>query len=563
MAATIDTSTNMGVGENGHAEHKWSNNSNIQEQIVQYNFQLVRNTTGEHTTILRNMLTLLKDSPNPKYLAILYKVIGYTRDIIDGKGEYKLAYDMVIVWNEFYPELAEHAITCFVQSTEHPYGSWKDLKYLCKLCNDSNTGANLIAHSVKLLNAQLRRDYASMISNSDDISLAAKWAPREKSAFGWLYDTLAMDYFDIYMKTANSELSRRNARLKCKTEYRKLITALNKAINTVQVIQCDRKWSTIDFNTVTSITLSKQKKAFLNVNKKGDTRYPKNPDRIACAAHFAAHIETTAISGNKEMKGKRVSMADFTKQAIPLSYGGYCKSSDQLEKDLLNSQWRDNSLQTGALGKMIAMVDVSGSMEGDPMNVAIALGIRIAEKSVLGQRVLTFSDRPTWVNLDIAPDFVSKVAIVKSAPWGMNTNFHAALKLILDAIVKHKLPSSEVQDMVLVILSDMQIDQGDRCDKQSLYKAMQTMYAEAGMKVCGQPYTPPHILFWNLRHTDGFPNLSNQPNTSMMSGFSPALLNVFCEQGLEALQTCTPWSMLLTSLENKRYDIMGEKISIE
>jgi uncharacterized protein with von Willebrand factor type A (vWA) domain len=36
---------------------------------------------------------------------------------------------------------------------------------------------------------------------------------------------------------------------------------------------------------------------------------------------------------------------------------------------------------------MIAMVDVSGSMEGDPMNAAIALGIRTAEKSLLGKRV--------------------------------------------------------------------------------------------------------------------------------------------------------------------------------
>ena len=239
------------------------------------------------------------------------------------------------------------------------------------------------------------------------------------------------------------------------------------------------------------------------------------------------------------------------------------RGGSQIEKDLLNSQWRDNSTQTGALGKMIAMVDVSGSMEGDPMHVAIALGIRIAEKSIIGKRVMTFSARPSWVNLEGYDDFVSQVAVVKRAEWGMNTNFSAALDTILDAIIQNKMAPEDVQDMVLVILSDMQMDAGDRCDKQALYDTMKAKYEAAGIRFHGAPYKPPHILFWNLRSTRGFPSLSNQPNASMMSGFSPALLNLFCEQGINALQSCTPWSLLERSLENERYKIMGDKLSSE
>jgi hypothetical protein len=48
-----------------------------------------------------------------------------------------------------------------------------------------------------------------------------------------------------------------------------------------------------------------------------------------------------------------------------------------------------------------------------------------------------------------------------------------------------------------------------------------------------------------------------------MSGFSPALLNLFCEQGLEALQSCTPWSLLNKSLENARYTIMSNRLNEE
>jgi hypothetical protein len=295
----------------------------------------------------------------------------------------------------------------------------------------------------------------------------------------------------------------------------------------------------------------------LNIKKNGDIRCPYSNDRVQCAENFNQHIQK-AVKGETEMKGARVGMADFTKQAIELSSRG-----SQIEKDLLNSQWRDNAIQTGSLGNMIAMVDVSGSMDGDPMHAAIALGIRIAEKSVIGKRVMTFSSNPTWVNLEQHNDFVSQVQVIKNAEWGMNTNFHAALDTILSTIIQNKMTPEDVQDMVLVVLSDMQMDCGDNCDKSVLYETMKQKYEVAGIRVHGRPYKPPHILFWNLRSTSGFPSLSNQLNASMMSGFSPALLNLFCDQGMNALQSSTPWSLLLKSLENDRYKIMSNKLSRE
>jgi hypothetical protein len=67
-------------------------------------------------------------------------------------------------------------------------------------------------------------------------------------------------------------------------------------------------------------------------------------------------------------------------------------------------------------------------------------------------------------------------------------------------------------------------------------------------------YTCPHILFWNLRSTSGFPCKSNEKGASIMSGFSPALLNMFCDRGLEALENATPWNMMLEMLNDDRYD---------
>jgi len=565
-----ENNKSLQLGENCHTEYGWSND--IREKILQFSFQINR-TNDDGIKMLESILTELLNSLSLElnlgtnlhmdvsraYLKILYKMIGHTRDIVNGKGEYAISYMMIYTWYNFDPELSKFALSCFVNidAENHPYGSWKDIKYFCEYCKNKSetTDHPLIQYSVQLINEQLRKDLLN--ENCNNISLVSKWVPREKSKFSWLYEILSTDYFNDYLKTATSVEQIRRATLKCKTEYRKIISSLNRKIDTLQIKQCEQKWSSINFNNVTSISLSKQKRAFLNLKKNGNTRYHFVKDRIECAEKFNEYI-IKVLNDKKEMKGKRVGMADFTKQALELLGQADINIT---EKELLNSQWRNNSSQNKALGKMIAMVDTSGSMEGDPLYVAIAIGIRIAEKSILGKRIMTFSQKPTWVNLEKYPDFISQVNIIRHAQWGMNTNFYAALDMILNAIVENKLTPEDAQDMVLVVLSDMQIDSCDKSNKQVLYDNVKQKYEMTGLRVHGKPYKPPHILFWNLRTTRGFPSLSNQPNVSMLSGFNPTLLNLFCEEGIESLQSCTPWSILVKSLENSRYEIMDKKIS--
>lgn len=579
LVSALDNYTPKQIGENGHAEYTWSNN--IREKILQFSFQLTR-TNDKGISILastlKEMLNSLKGQNSDKtlkssdktvvreYLILLYKMIASTRDIIDGKGECSLTYMMIHVWYDFYPELALYALKCLVDFGDdgktHQYGSWKDIKYFCNYCYKQNCRVEhpLIQYSINLINTQIKKDYDNI--NEDEISLAGKWAPREKSSrFGWMYQPLACQYFLKYIQTAgdsNKKESMTAAILKCKMDYRKILSSLNNKIETVQIKQCGKTWRDINFNKVTSVTLSKQRKAFLNVNKKGQVKYPTDLDRIECAEHFNAHIQK-AIKGEVEMKGKRVGLADFTKQAIDLNRE-YNSSTRQIEKDLLNSQWRDNSSQNNALGDMIAMVDTSGSMYGDPINAAIALGIRVAEKSKLGKRIMTFNSSPKWVNLEGQNDFCSMVKTVAEAEWGMSTNFNAALNMILDAIISAKMEPEDVEGLTLAIFSDMQMDAADYSfSKTTLYDNIKEKYADAGMRVKGKPYKAPHILFWNLRSSSGFPTLSTQTNASMMSGFSPVMLNLFCEKGIETLQSCSPWNIFLESLKNERYSIMEDK----
>ena len=568
MAALInalDNLSNMSIGENGHQEYSWS--TNIEERIVQLNFQLVRNANlvkleNQFRGLLTDIFSCNDRSDKAKYITIICKLIAHTRDIIDGKGECKLTYMMIDCLYDFDEFLAFYLVTLILNNDENnnsniiQYGSWKDLKGFCAYVKEHNSQADekhkLIDYCVVYANHCLRKDV-----NSNKPSLLAKWLPREGSKYNWLFKLLARNYFTEYLESAKIKGSndiKERAVKKAMMDYRKVCSQINKVLDTTQVKQCGKQWSQINPNKVTSITMNKQKKAFLNVKKDGSQR-SKLEDRVKCAENFNEYI-AKIVRGEVEAKGARIGIVDFVKSAYRLNPS--C-SAQLNEIQLLNAQWENNSKQTGALGKFIAMVDVSGSMSGDPMDAAIGLGIRVAEKSSLGNRVMTFSENPTWVNLDSESEsgFVNKVYKVHKADWGGNTNFYAALQLILEAIKTAKMSAEEVEDMVLAVFSDMQIDQADN-KFGSLYSNIEKLYAETGIAICGKPYKPPHILFWNLRHTGGFPNLTTQANTSMLSGFSPAMLNIFCEQGIEGLQQFTPWSTLMTCLANERYTQIGD-----
>lgn len=572
----LDTHTKKQIGENGHAEYSYSDA--LRERVVQLSFQLTRTeNTRSLEKVLDDLLRTMKSELTTHHwlsgvhielLVVLYKMIGHTRDAQSGKGEYTLAYMMIYVWNKHFPELARYAASTFVKSpkgtTEPPYGSWKDVKHLCTYLKGRGVTAEnspLVQHLIQLMVTQLKQDAEllnSSSSSTDQISLAGKWAPRESSAKnGWLHNIMALNTFPHFLQTAKNSVSLSKAENKAKMEFRKMIVKLNVALETVQVKQCAKHWAEIEPGKQTSITMFKQKRAFLNKTKKGEQKSAEE-DRVLCAQKFEEYV-AKAVTGEVKVKGARVSLVDFAKEAIFLSTQ---RSAPDYEVNaaLLDAQWANNSESTGALGSVIAMVDVSGSMSGDPLHAAISLGIRVAEKSVLGKRVMTFSARPTWVNLESCNGYTECVDVLKDAEWGMNTNFNAALGMILDSIVANKLPASVVQDMVLAIFSDMQMDAAcGGASNDALFEDIRRKYAMAGIEVCGTPYTPPHILFWNLRSTSGFPVTSITENTTMLSGFSAALLNTFCEKGVQELQESTPWKTLKEQVDAIRYHQLEEK----
>lgn len=559
----IDNTSNRLEGENGHYMESWSNK--IEEKIVQYYFQLVRNNDKSVDKKFEEILLEIKNVTNKEkrdeYMILLYKLIGYTRDIENGKGERLLSYRQLYSLWLLFPRLAEFLFEKFVFiENKHQYGYWGDVKNMCNYVVEKTNNSNnsIIDYIVNLTNFYLRKDYDKLLKK-ENVTLLAKWIPREKSKYKWLFKKLAKNMYSKYLFTADNSSKWISARKKCYTNYRKLISTLNRYIDTPQIKMAEKNWRYIKPEKVTAITMMKNKEAFLNRKREGTKlvdRYDLE-DRKECSENFKKYFKTT-----KKIKGKTLNTYELVREAF--------RYYDDAEmQEVINKQWEDNSEKNFDIGNTIAMVDTSGSMEMDncvPLYNAIGLGIRISEKttSLFKNRIMTFDSEPKWWKFNENMTFCEKCYHLKEAPWGMNTNFYLAMEFILNVIVQNNISPEEASNFTLIILSDMQIDSSIDTHRGNFKNKFNTMmddikglYKKAGLEsTYNVEYKVPHIIFWNLRKTDGFPNKSLEKNTTMLSGYSSTLMNAFCDKGINELKDYNPCTMLKNMLSNERYEIL-------
>jgi hypothetical protein len=205
---------------------------------------------------------------------------------------------------------------------------------------------------------------------------------------------------------------------------------------------------------------------------------------------------------------------------------------------LVDAAVSSRAVKPVGLSCVVPMVDVSGSMIGTPMSVAIALGILASEMTHVSfrHRVLTFSEVPIWFDLGAEMSFVEKIKCLEDATWGYSTNFYAAAELICNVVREKKLDADEIPD--LLVISDMQFNEAAtgevRHGKFSRHPGaawnlvqdnIREMFGALGLELFGRPLDPPQIIFWNVRaNTVGFPAASDSKGVMMLSGYSPALM---------------------------------------
>lgn len=378
---------------------------------------------------------------------------------------------------------------------------------------------------VETVVSQLYNDMKSMNENQS-ISLCAKWVPNEKGTHGYVYKKIAKVYG-----------------LNCADFRKQVLAPLRKHLDLLETKLCNKDYEHIDYEKVPSVAMNKHSKA---------------PSRTGIKYN---HIKENAFIRNDkerfmEYKGKVVKgeakvnvKALFPHQIVQHYYNPENRrSSIPNVDDLVEGQWKamvEEMKKIGDLSESLVLADVSGSMEGMPMLISYTMGIlisSIAKSEVWKDMVLTFESRPKVVKVN-GETLYDKVQSISRSPWGGNTDFMAAMNLILEMAIQYKLSQDDIPKR-LIVVSDMQFDQADHSAKDTSFELAKKKYEAAG-------YVLPQMVFWNVRSTSTVPVMSGIEGVSLVSGYSPNVLKSVLYD-----VTVTPEETMMNAIMDRRYDLI-------
>jgi hypothetical protein len=488
--------------------------------------QLVRKQEKKYIQDLVQKLIDTKDSG--KLMDIIIMTFQ-TRNIRGGKGEKDIFFYMLEKILDNFPGWSYELL----QLVPH-YGCWQDIWKLYKNLSDYSR-----LRADKLIKEQFELD-----QESEKPSLLSKWLPREGSKYDWLARRFARLLFPFTQKNQVMRV------------YRRTVAYLNSKIDTTEIKMCARKWATITPTHVPGRLMKRNKLAFFN-QKNGPhgavvPRWPESLDRIVCAENFTSLLKDVK-TGKVVMKGGDTTMPHEHVHEIRYS------SPNPQTDEVIQAQWdaiRTLTQSHGKLDKVVPLCDFSGSMDGVPKEVSLALGILISEIATPAFRdhILTFDSTPTWHSFSGLKTLREKVqSIGHRLGQGLSTNLTAAVEMILRKLVEHKVPVEEAPTD-LIVLTDMGFDhannQGSSFDPH--FQRFRKQFQENG-------YTPPRIVVWNLRgeFKDNHAT-AHQEGVVQLSGWSPSILKVLQQDGVVVK---TPYQGLRQVLDDSMYDKVREVVT--
>jgi len=363
-----------------------------------------------------------------------------------------------------------------------------------------------------------------------NISLLAKWIPRENSHFD-----KKLGFLKRFLQQGEKD-EREGWESNSRKNYRKRVAKLTSYMSLPEVLLSAQRSDEIDFHKMASRATLKLSAALLNETKNGLVRRPNDRKRQRCAEMFVDHLVREGLKGGALMPDEIV--AEIMRGKVSPSRE---KVLEAQWKDLWNNvveQARAKAKEEGVdfdPSKMVPLSDVSGSMCGKPMEVAIAMGIGISEIThpAFRNMVLTFESNPQWHKLMPGDSIVKKVRSLQRAAWGGSTNFEAAYDKIMEVCVDHKLSKVDVPS--LIVFSDMQFDlahqaTGYNWDRKKtnnlapMHDVIRSKFADTARKLNWHDSDPTPMIYWNLRDTGSHPVEKDTQGTVLLSGFSPSML---------------------------------------
>ena len=359
-------------------------------------------------------------------------------------------------------------------------------------------------------------------------SLLAKWMPSENTSS---------------KKTRVLATKMRKYLKMTHKQYRKVLSTLRARINIVERLMSAGKWDEIEFDKIPSKAGLIYKNAFAK--------------RDIIAKKYEAFAKNTETNVNaKALYPHEIAQKCFENRDS--DYHSVDRLMLQKYWDNLPNFYGDNE-ENG-----LAIVDVSGSMYGLPLNAAVSLGAYMAEKAhgPFAGHFVTFSERPELVEFS-GVDITDKFKRAEKADWMMNTNLEAVFDLLLKTA---KSAGTKKEDMPtrLYILSDMQFDghitYGAPVVTRNLYwstngsvcrgmDGVNTLVDTIAAKWRAAGYELPSIVWWNLNaQNQNIPSIGK--GFSYVSGFSPSILKSILS-GKDGID------LMLETLNSDRYSAIN------
>lgn len=408
-----------------------------------------------------DIILLFKEAyeENPE---LALKCLFYIRDIMQGQGErrfFRVAYNWLA---KNYPNVARLNI-----ANVHEFGRWDDLYCLVS----TPVEESMFEHMYN----QIVLD----ISCKNSVSLCAKWLKSINAS-----STVTREL---------GEKTRQAFGLTC-AQYRHMLSRLRGKINIVETLMSQGRWDEIEFDKIPSGAGLKYKNAFAR-NDIIKEKYNK----------FAFSKETT-------VNAKTLYPYQVVEKAI--------KVYSDTDRAMVNKYW-DNLTDYFNEAKLDALciIDTSGSMWGQPINVAISLGLYCAERNhgPWHNHYISFSSRPQLIETK-GVDFCDKVERIYRTNLCENTNIEAAFDMVLRTAIKYK---TDIPKNIIVI-SDMEFDEGTSYYSYGNHNT-DTLMEEIARKFKNAGYECPHLIYWNVDARQNNIPMIGHGRISYVSGFSPVI----------------------------------------
>lgn len=383
-------------------------------------------------------------------------------------------------------------------------GYWKDLY---QLVEKHDVGIEIKKRVINLI--------ARGLDDPDCNSLAAKWLP---------------------LKGPVASMLRSYLRLTPK-ELRQKVVALRTEVT--ERLICENRWGDVVYQHVPSRCMHLLNKAFRRHDE----------DRFTSFIEDVSSGVTTMNSGT------------LYPHQVSAPYAHYTRCDRQMSRtpivinDVAEAQWKSlpNYLEGKTKG-ILPVVDLSGSMDApvdrtaNPpsyAHLAITLGAYISERTQgpFKDLVLTFADKPAFVDLTKTTTLASRLVEINKGRVGYSTNIEGVFNLLLSMITGQDLSQDQLPES-LIFLSDTQSNftSSDR----HIYKLCQDKFKAIG-------YTAPKLIFWvlNAAKNNNVPVEFDSSGAALVSGFSSSTLKGI----LTDLEQYTPENVMLSVLSDSRYTL--------